>query len=74
MKTSGSKRYGIISADKRKALSGLEFVAGLVTGSLPLNTMARTLGYDIVEGSNGRVVVTSEPDSQYLNPEATVHG
>ena len=30
-------------------MSGLEFVQGLVDGSLPLNTMARTLGYDITE-------------------------
>jgi uncharacterized protein (TIGR00369 family) len=36
--------------------------------------MARTLGYDIVESSKGRVVVTSEPNKEYLNPEGTVHG
>jgi uncharacterized protein (TIGR00369 family) len=74
MKISGQKRYGIVSAEDRKVLSGLEFVAGLVDGSLPLNTMARTLGYDIVESSKGRVVVTSEPHKEYLNPEGTVHG
>jgi uncharacterized protein (TIGR00369 family) len=74
MKISGQKRYGIVSAEDRKALSGLEFVAGLVDGSLPLNTMARTLGYDIIESSKGKVVVTSEPNKEYLNPEGTVHG
>jgi uncharacterized protein (TIGR00369 family) len=74
MKISGQKRYGIVSAEDRKALSGLEFVAGLVDGSLPLNTMARTLGYDIIGSSKGRVVVTSEPNKEYLNPEGTVHG
>lgn len=74
MKILDEKRYGTVSVDEQKALSGLEFVAGLVAGSLPLNTMARTLGYDIVEGSKGRVVVTSEPDKEYLNPNGTVHG
>jgi uncharacterized protein (TIGR00369 family) len=74
MMISDERRYGIISVDERKALSGLEFVAGLVAGSLPLNTMARTIRYDIVEGSKGKVVVTSKPDKEYLNPEGTVHG
>jgi len=74
MVTSDKRRYGIVSADDRKVLSGLEFVAGLVDGSLPLNTMARTLGYDIVESSRGRVVVTSVSDNGHLNPEGTVHG
>ena len=54
-------------------MSGLELVQGLVAGSLPVNTMARTLGYDIVEASNGRVVVTAEPRGDHLNPESTGH-
>ena len=36
--------------------------------------MARTLGYDIVEALSGRVVVTSCPSKEHLNPEGTVHG
>jgi uncharacterized protein (TIGR00369 family) len=68
------KQYGIVSASDRKVLSGLEFVTGFVDGSLPLNTMARTLGYDIIEGTKGKVVVTSQPTDDYLNPEGTVHG
>jgi acyl-coenzyme A thioesterase PaaI-like protein len=68
------KRYGIVSADERRAMSGLEFVQGLATGTLPINTMARTLGYDIVEASEGRVVVTANPNEDLLNPEGSVHG
>ena len=63
-----------MSADERRALSGLEFVQGLVAGSLPLNTMARTLGYNIAEASLGRVVVTADPSGDHLNPAGTVHG
>jgi len=48
-KISKERRYGVVSVDERRALGGLEFVQGLVTGSLPLNSMARTLGYDIAE-------------------------
>jgi uncharacterized protein (TIGR00369 family) len=55
-------------------MSGLEFVRGLVDGTLPLNTIARTLGYDIAEAASGRVVVTAEPSEDHLNPAGTVHG
>jgi uncharacterized protein (TIGR00369 family) len=55
-------------------MSGLEFVQGLADGSLPLNTIARTLGYDVSEATNGRVVITAEPDGRLLNPAGTVHG
>lgn len=68
------RRYGIVSADDRGDMTGLEFVQGFVTGALPLNTMARTLGYDIVEASNGRVIVTAMPNAEHFNPEGIVHG
>ena len=69
-----SKTYGTVSADRQKQMSGLEFVQGLVDGTLPLNTIARTLGYDVTEAVSGRVVVTAEPSGNHLNPAGTVHG
>jgi len=68
------RTYGTVSNDKRKEMTGLEFVQGLADGTLPLNTIAETLGYDIVEAENGRVVVTAEPKDTHLNPSGTVHG
>src|SRR5256885_6953570 len=55
-------------------MTGLEFVQGLADGTLPLNTIARTLGYDITEAESGRVVVTAEPKDIHLNPAGTVPG
>jgi uncharacterized protein (TIGR00369 family) len=72
--SSVGKRFGVIDDDQRRAMSGLEFVQGLVDGTLPLNTMAETLGYDIVEVSRGRVVATAEPHAGHRNPAGTVHG
>ena len=69
-----SKTYGTVSADRQKEMSGLEFVQGLVDGTLPLNTIAETLGYDVTEAVSGRVVVTVEPSGIHLNPAGTVHG
>jgi len=70
----GSRTYGTVSADRQKEMSGLEFVQGLANGTLPLNTIAQTLGYDLIEAENGRVVVTAVPRETHLNPAGTVHG
>jgi uncharacterized protein (TIGR00369 family) len=70
----GSRISGTVSVDRQKEMSGLEFVQGLVDGTLPLNTIAQTLGYDISEAERGRVVVTAEPRDIHLNPAGTVHG
>jgi uncharacterized protein (TIGR00369 family) len=69
-----SKTYGTVSFDRQKEMSGLEFVQGLVDGTLPLNTIAETLGYDVTEAVSGRVVVTAKPNGTHLNPAGTVHG
>jgi len=69
-----TKTYGTVNAERKKAMSGLEFVKGLVSGELPLNTMAQTLGYDIVEAESGRVAITLAPTGAHLNPAGTVHG
>jgi len=74
MKNKAMKNYGTVSADRQKEMSGLEFVQGLADGTLPLNTIARTLGYDVAEAVDGRVVVTAEPTDAHLNPAGTVHG
>jgi uncharacterized protein (TIGR00369 family) len=68
------KSYGTVSADRQQELSGLQFVQGLVDGTLPLNTIAKTLGYDVIEATSGRVVVAVEPNGAHLNPAGTVHG
>lgn len=68
------KRYGTVSPDRQKEMSGLDFVQGLADGTLPLNTMAETLGYDIANAESGRVVVTAVPRDIHLNPAGGVHG
>lgn len=69
-----SKTYSTVSADRQGAMSGLAFVQGLADGTLPLNTLARTLGYDVAEAVHGRVVVSAVPGEAHLNPAGTVHG
>jgi uncharacterized protein (TIGR00369 family) len=69
-----ARTYGTVDPERRKAMSGLEFVTGLASGALPLNTIAQTLGYDLVEAECGRVAITLDPTDAHLNPWGTVHG
>ena len=69
-----SRSYGTVSAEQRTEMSGLEFVQGLADGTLPLNMIAQTLGYDVTEAESGRVVIVAEPRDIHLNPAGTVHG
>ncbi len=74
MRPSTDRIYGTVSAARQKDMSGLEFVQGLADRTLPLNTIARTIGYDVIEAVDGRVVIAAEPDDTVLNPAGTVHG
>lgn len=69
-----NKTFGTVSAELKKEMTGLQFVQGLADGTLPLNTLARTLGYDVAEAAEARVVVRAEPSDLHLNPSGTVHG
>ncbi|MGJ4939465.1 PaaI family thioesterase [Bradyrhizobium sp. HKCCYLS1011] len=68
------KSYGTVDDARRKEMSGLQFVQGLADGTLPLNTIAHTLGYNVTDAAKGRVVVTAMPTEAHLNPAGTVHG
>jgi uncharacterized protein (TIGR00369 family) len=69
-----TKSYGTVGPEQLKAMSGIDFVKGLASGVLPLNTIAQTLGYDVVEAEMGRVAITLKPTGAHLNPWGTVHG
>ena len=68
------KTFGIVHAETRRHMTGLAFVQGLANGTLPLNPMAQTLGYDIVQAEEGRVVLAALPTQSHFNPWGTVHG
>jgi len=69
-----TKSYGTVPPERQNEMTGLEFVQALANGTLPLNTIARTLGYEVVEAEKGRVVIAATPDDTLLNPSGTVHG
>ena len=55
-------------------MSGLEFMAGMLDGSLPSPPIAQTLGYHLHSVEQGRVVFRGTPEFSCTNPMGTVHG
>jgi uncharacterized protein (TIGR00369 family) len=63
-----------ISAGALPGRSGLDLMRGMVSGELPAPPMADTLGFEIVEAEEGRVVFTFTPAEYQYNPMGFVHG
>jgi uncharacterized protein (TIGR00369 family) len=68
-----TKYFGVIDDEHQRSMSGVEFVRRLVDGMLPLNPMAKTLGYDIINVSMGRVIAAAKPHAGHCNPTGKVH-
>src|ERR1700753_2702969 len=69
-----ARAFGTVGLEVQREMTGLEFVQGLANRPLPLNTLARTLGYDVTAAETGRVLVMITPTGDHLNPAGTVHG
>ncbi len=67
-------RYGVASPEEIAGLSGLETLQGLIDGRLPAPTMAETLGFRLVQVSEGVAVFEGEAGAHLLNPMGSVHG
>ncbi len=55
-------------------LSGLEFMTGILNGTLPAPPIGATLGYKLHAVDDGRVVFRGTPEFSATNPMGTVHG
>lgn len=60
-------------ADTARGMSGWEFFTGWKAGDL-IPPMAATLGFELVEFSEGRVEIGCVPSDYHYNPYGTVHG
>lgn len=56
------------------AMSGLEMLRAMIAGRVDAPGMARTLGFSLVEVSEGLAVFEGEAGPHLLNPLGTVHG
>lgn len=60
--------------DQVLALSGLEFMEGVLRGDIAHPPIGKTLGYHLDTVEDGRVVFRGTPTFSTLNPMGTVHG
>ena len=68
------RKYGVVTPDILKSYDGLDFLKGIVDGTLPQAPIAETLGFLLVEAEPNRAVFEGLPDFRYYNPIGTVHG
>jgi uncharacterized protein (TIGR00369 family) len=64
----------LVDKDTLLSLSGLEFMQGVLNGTLPSPPIGRPLNYHLHEVEEGRVVFRGSPEFEHTNPLGTVHG
>lgn len=62
------------SIETMRSMSGLEFMRGILEGRLAGAPIAKTLGFDLIEVEEGRVVFEAMAKFEAYNPIGSVHG
>jgi 3-hydroxyacyl-CoA dehydrogenase len=68
-----SERKEYVS-EKRRELSGLEYMQKLVAGEIPVSGMSELIGFRLSEVSEGHAVIVITPGEQHYNGLGIVHG
>lgn len=64
----------LLDLDQVSAMTGLEFMTGILEGRLPAPPISRGMGYALDAVEDGRVVFRGTPEFDVTNPMGTVHG
>lgn len=64
----------LLSQDDVLSMSGLDFMTGMLNGTLPGPPIADTMGYKLHAVSDGSVTFRGTPEFKVTNPMGTVHG
>ncbi|MGE0565264.1 MAG: PaaI family thioesterase [Pseudolabrys sp.] len=68
------KQYGVVSPDILKSHDGIDFLKGIIGGTIPHPPIGKALNFHLIEVGDGRAVFESHPAFDYYNPIGTVHG
>ena len=60
--------------EARRMMSGMEYLQKMIAGELPRTPMSQLINFRLVEVSEGRAVLTIEPDERYYNGLGIAHG
>jgi len=64
----------LVGAALAKTMSGLEYIQGLIDGSVPPPPIVNLMKMRPVSAEVGKVTFTCDPDESHYNPIGTVHG
>jgi uncharacterized protein (TIGR00369 family) len=64
----------LLTPDQLAQMSGFDFIDGIRTGRFPAPPIAKTLGYDLTEVAEGRVVFEGAPPFAAYNPLGGAQG
>ncbi|NUP13634.1 MAG: PaaI family thioesterase [Polyangiaceae bacterium] len=67
-------RYGVVSPDEVKALTGKEVLEAVISGQLPQALISKQNSFWIVEVGEGTAVFEGEPGPELCNPVGAIHG
>jgi uncharacterized protein (TIGR00369 family) len=65
---------GVVPLETIMSQSGLEFLKAMVAGKVPQAPMAATLGFRLVDVTDGSATFEGLPEFRLYNPIGTVHG
>jgi uncharacterized protein (TIGR00369 family) len=68
------RRFGLVPPEVAATMSGLEFLRGLLDGTLPAPPFSEVMDVWPYEVERGRVVFEAVPSSRFYNPMGLVHG
>ncbi|MEX3016446.1 PaaI family thioesterase [Gymnodinialimonas hymeniacidonis] len=65
---------GLPTREQMLSMSGLDFMRGILNGTLAAPPISQTLGYRLDSVEDGRVTFRGTPEFKSMNPIGTVHG
>jgi uncharacterized protein (TIGR00369 family) len=72
--TAAASNIGVPPLETMKAMSGIDYLRGIIDGRLPRPPITETLGFALVEVAPGFALFTMIPQFRHYNPIGTVHG
>jgi uncharacterized protein (TIGR00369 family) len=69
-----TNQYGVVPAEIKKCLTGLEFLTRIVDGTLPAPPIQRVLDFRLIKVDRGSTTFAGIPRSDFYNPLDSVHG
>jgi uncharacterized protein (TIGR00369 family) len=66
-------QYGVVTPDILTSYDGLAFLNAIIDGTVPNPPISETLGFHLIDVTNGRAVFEGFPAYRHYNPIGTVH-